>query len=471
MTSEIRVNKIENRSGLGTVTFADTGVDLAGIVTATTFSGSGASLTNVPDSALSAVTASKLSGALPAISAASLTNVPAANVVGVHTSLTVTNTTTVGGGVTISESGIEASGIGITCANINGTSIGGRRNIVINGAMSVAQRGTSSTTTSGYNVVDRFFTTASNFDQLAATISQDSESPDGFANSLKWATTTPETTVDSDESLYIGYKFEGQDLQQLNYGGSSATDFTISFYVKTSITGTYSLTLYRDEPGADRICNRTYTVPDTNWHRYTFTVAGDTSRVIQNDTSSRMRLMFHIAAGSDYTSSTSSTWVDYGNAYFAGGHAANGVATTDNATFYLTGVQLEVGSQATAFEHRNFGEELHLCQRYYEVLVSGSGKTWGGAAVMYLANQTHHQCTFVEKRGTPTLDYVSGTNYYRYYANDSNAHSSTLDQFLYATPRSAGIIANTLSGNLVSGGAAFSYTTNASAFVAISAEL
>ena len=152
MASEIRVNKIENRSGLGTVTFADTGVDLAGIVTATTFSGSGASLTGLP--------AAQLSGALPAISAASLTNVPAANVVGVHTSLTVTNATTtgtavVGGGVTISESGIEASGIGITCANINGGQIGGRRNIIINGAMNVAQRGTSSTV-NDYGTVDRF---------------------------------------------------------------------------------------------------------------------------------------------------------------------------------------------------------------------------------------------------------------------------------------------------------------------------
>ena len=140
MASEIRVNKIENRSGLGTVTFADTGVDLAGIVTATTFSGSGASLTALPAASLTGTVAdARFPATLPAISAANLTNVPAANVVGVHTSLTVTNATTtgsavVGGGVTISESGIEASGIGITCANINGTQIGGRRNIWINGA-------------------------------------------------------------------------------------------------------------------------------------------------------------------------------------------------------------------------------------------------------------------------------------------------------------------------------------------------
>ena len=172
MASEIRVNKIENRSGLGTVTFADTGVDLAGIVTATTFSGSGASLTDLPagnvtgtlpaisGANLTNLPAANITGTLPAISAANLTNIPAPNVVGVHTSLTVTNATTtgtavVGGGVTISESGIEASGIGITVANINGAAIGGRRNMVINGDMRVAQRGTSSTS-AGYYTVDRF---------------------------------------------------------------------------------------------------------------------------------------------------------------------------------------------------------------------------------------------------------------------------------------------------------------------------
>ena len=115
------------------------------------------------DARISTLTASKLSGALPAISALNLTNVPAANVVGVHTSLNITGSTTtgtavVGGGVTISESGIEASGIGITCANINGGQIGGRRNIVINGGMSISQRyGTTATTpTHTQYVVDRW---------------------------------------------------------------------------------------------------------------------------------------------------------------------------------------------------------------------------------------------------------------------------------------------------------------------------
>ena len=143
MASEIRVNKIENRSGLGTVTFADTGVDLAGIVTATTFSGSGASLTNLP--------AAQVTGTLPAISGANLTNLPAANLTGALPAISGANLTgiaatdnvrtgildvagiatfrdnvNVGTAVTITESGIEATGVGITVANINGGAIGGR---------------------------------------------------------------------------------------------------------------------------------------------------------------------------------------------------------------------------------------------------------------------------------------------------------------------------------------------------------
>ena len=122
MASEIRVNKIENRSGLGTVTFADTGVDLAGIVTATTFSGSGASLTNVPDSALSAVTASKLSGALPAISAANLTNVPAANITGTLPAISAANLTNVpAANVTGTLPAISGANLtNLTAANLTG---------------------------------------------------------------------------------------------------------------------------------------------------------------------------------------------------------------------------------------------------------------------------------------------------------------------------------------------------------------
>ena len=429
MASEIRVNKIINRSGLSTVTFSDTGAIVSGIVTANSFSGnvtgavtgSGANLTSIPagqltgtvaDARLTTVSSSKLSGALPALDGSALT--------GINTAF--------GSGTSVNTSGIiTATAFVPTQGQLS------NRNIIINGGCLVAQRGSSSTTTSGYNVVDRFFTTASNFDQLAATISQDSESPDGFAKSLKWATTTPETTVDSNESLYIGYKFEGQDLQQLNYGGSSATEFTISFYVKTSITGTYSLTIFRDEPGTDRICTRTYTVPDTNWHRYTFTVAGDTSRVIQNDNSSRMRLMFHIAAGSDYTSSTSSTWVNYGSSYFAGGHATNGVVTTDNATFYLTGVQLEVGPVATPFEHRSFADELKLCQRYCYVLCEGLNKPIGNGTYWTTSSVFCPVHFPVQMRSAPSMTVANdGSNYWYGWFRDGTGNNEKGDNWSLA---------------------------------------
>ena len=186
MASEIRVNKLNSQTGVGTITLSPTGVDISGITTvstlkvgtgltasedgdvfftgvctATTFTGSGANLTNLP--------AANLTGTLPAISGANLTGIAATDnvrtgILDVAGIATFRNDVNIGAAVTISESGIEASGIGITVANINGAQIGGRRNIIINGAMAVAQRGTSSTG-SGYFTVDRFQVVSSATDE------------------------------------------------------------------------------------------------------------------------------------------------------------------------------------------------------------------------------------------------------------------------------------------------------------------
>ena len=234
MASEIRVNKIENRSGLGTVTFADTGVDLAGIVTATTFSGSGASLTNVPDSALSAVTSSKLTGALPALDGSALTGVASTDNIRTNTDATflkgvnVSGIATVGSAVTISESGIEASGIGITCANINGGQISGRRNLIINGAMNVAQRGTSHTpsnSTSTYQI-DRFI--MENNNGGAYTVSQSTTVPSNqFKNSLKLDVTTADTSLTANQYCQFQQRIEAQNLQAVQ---NFRQPITISFW-------------------------------------------------------------------------------------------------------------------------------------------------------------------------------------------------------------------------------------------------
>jgi len=409
MASEIRVNKIENRSGLGTVTFADTGVDLAGIVTATTFSGSGASLTNVPDSALSAVTASKLTGALPAISGASLTGMASTDnvrtgILDVAGISTFRNTMNVGAAVTISESGLEATGVGITVANINGGQIGGRRNKIYNGKMDVDQRNSGSSVSITNNLtiytVDRFAVQPVNMDEATdITAQQVDDGPDGFTHSLKITTNTAESAIAADEFVDVYQKMEGQDFQDLAYNTSVAKDITMSFYVKSSITGTFGFTVYRDEPGTDRVVNKTYTINSANtWERKIITIAGDTDRAIQNTTGSVWWNTWHLAVGSNYDSATSSTWQNYTTTNFGGGHAQDGVITTAGATWQITGVQLEVGSQATPFEHRSYGEELTLCQRYYQ------GANTVGAGYGSADGYARAGCVYATPmRATPTL--------------------------------------------------------------------
>tara|TARA_X000001382_G_scaffold123833_1_gene107917 strand:+ start:734 stop:1750 length:1017 start_codon:yes stop_codon:yes gene_type:complete len=238
------------------------------------------------------------------------------------------------------------------------------RNLIINGAMQVAQRGTSSTST-GYGSVDRFnVTTNGSFDQLAFTQAQVTDAPAGFSNSYKFTTTTAETTVDADESIGIRTALEGQDLQQLGYGTGSAKKLTLSFYVKSSQTGTFAIYFYSAD--TVRIITRTYTISSANtWEQKFVTIDGDASGSIDNDANESLQISWAIAAGSNFTSSDSTSWSAYSNAKLYYGHAQNAVLTTTNATWQITGVQLELGEQATPFEHRSYGDELRKCRRYY----------------------------------------------------------------------------------------------------------
>ena len=381
MASEIRVNKIENRSGLGTVTFADTGVDLAGIVTATTFSGSGASLTNLP--------AANVTGTLPAISGANLTNLPAANLTGALPAISGANLTGIAATDNVRTGILDVAGIAtfrsdVNIPNINGGQIGGRRNIIINGAMQISQRATSVTVTNtvkGYQTLDRFEYNIHGTITHEMTMAQSSESPDGFSNSLKFSTTTADASLTETQSHYVTTEIEGQDLQQLAYGTSSAKSFTLSFYVKGTITGTYVVWFYSADTG--KALRKTYTISSANtWERKTITVAGDTSSAINNDNGSGMFIRWVLGVGPDYSSgSASTTWSTDGlttvNRYV--GQTANVAATTSD-NWAITGVQMELGSQATAFEHRSFAEELRLCQRYY---FQGDGQELGAGLNNY----------------------------------------------------------------------------------------
>ena len=282
--------------------------------------------------------------------------------------------------------GVGASAAAITVNNTDGTCAANitslnsgqfsNRNKIYNGKMDIDQRNSGSALTLSNNLtiytVDRFSVQPVNMDEATdITAQQVEDAPDGFFHSLKVTTNTAESAIANDEFVSVYQKMEGQDFQDLGYNTSGVKDITMSFYVKSSITGTFGFTVYRDEPGTDRIVNKTYTINSANtWERKIITIAGDTGRGIGGGTSARWWNTWHLAAGSDYDSATSSTWENYTTTNWAGGHAQDGVITTAGATWQITGVQLETGSVATDFEHRSFGQELTLCQRYYQQYVN-----------------------------------------------------------------------------------------------------
>ena len=266
-------------------------------------------------------------------------------------------------GVSASSDAITVSNDGSCTANI--TNNLSNRNLVINGAMEVAQRGTSFTNVGAQEyTLDRFVTLHS-YGGTQMGVSQSSTSPDGFSNSYKLDVNTADTSIGAAEFVFIRHKLEAQNLQQLAYGTSGAKSITLSFYVRSNVTGTYAICLQQKDNSSKQV-NGSYTINSADtWERKTFTYAGDTSGVINNDSGHGLDILWTLAAGSDRTSgSVRSTWTAHANADESVGQTANILHSTSN-NFHLTGVQLEVGSVATDFEHRSFGDELLKCQRYF----------------------------------------------------------------------------------------------------------
>jgi len=273
----------------------------------------------------------------------------------------------------------------------------GRRNLVINGAMNVAQRSTSATGLSGtnsYKTVDRYTTYISSLGTW--TQSQDTNAPSGFAHSLKMLCTTADASPASTNRMLIQTKIEGQDIQSLGFGDTSNT-YTVSFYVKSNVTGTYILEQYGDTASATgHNISTAYTVDTANtWERKTITLNVD-SGAMTSDNTSGLVLSFWLGSGTNYTSGTlNSSW----SSSSAGNRAVGQVnlASATNNYWQITGLQLEVGDTATEFEHRSFGEELSLCKRYYQA--DGRLTATGDGACAYLMASS---LLPVEMRATPT---------------------------------------------------------------------
>lgn len=273
----------------------------------------------------------------------------------------IKNTATNDGGVQIDASGhVIVDGVQLPSAGAFSS-----RRININGAMQVAQRNTTKTgiVDNGHYTVDRFKTILSNLGTYTQT--QESDAPAGFKYSLKMACTVQDDSPASGDKFYLLHAIEGQDLQSLAYGTSSAAALTISFYVKSNKTGNATLTIQQKDNSDKQVCLQYSISAASTWEKKTLLIPGDTSGVINNDTGAGLSFQWWLNSGSDFTGGSHQTdWVTETN---ADRNASNlGIGGSTNDFFQLTGVQLELGAIATPFEHRRFAEELNDCKRYYQ---------------------------------------------------------------------------------------------------------
>ena len=253
----------------------------------------------------------------------------------------------------------------------------GVRNLIINGDMRIAQRGTSVsgiTSSSGnYYTVDRmgaWMTSAGTW-----TMTQDNDVPEGFYNSIKWSCTTANASLSAGSYLHLTHNIEAQNCQVLKFGSSSAESLTLSFWVKSNKTGTYVVEFYHDD--ASKSLSKTYTIDTADtWEKKTVTVAGNTANAIVSDNGMGLQIWHWLIAGTNFSSGTAhSSWATRVIANDAPDQTVNLADSTSNY-INITGVQLEVGDTATPFEHRPYDMELARCQRYYYKWNTTTSNNW-----------------------------------------------------------------------------------------------
>ena len=297
----------------------------------------------------------------------------------------------------------------------------GSKNIVINGDMSIAQRSTSvaSITATGYYTVDRFQTQISSLGTWTQSQSTDVPSGQGFATSLKMDCTTADAAPAAGDYLIITSRFEGQNLQYLKKGTASATSLTLSFWVKSTKTGTFVVQLFDSDN--TRQISKSYTVNVSNtWEKKTITYEGDTTGAYDNDNNGSLQLNFWLGAGTTYTSGTlQTTWAAYADANSAVGQV--NIADSTSNDFYITGVQLEAGTTASDFEFLPYDINKNRCERYFLIPITSNGSDAAIAnGTMYTASDFYGVFEIGKgMRAAPTLSAPSGTNFYGIVGNSA----------------------------------------------------
>ena len=368
---------------------------------------------------------------------------------------------------------LDASGG--TTATVNGytptaSNMAGR-NRIINGDMRVSQRfGATSTGTisGGAYTLDRWLAiVVGGTANLSAQ--QTTTAPTGFYNSLAVTVGTGVTPAGTDERS-MAQKIEGLNVADLAWGTANAKPVTISFWVRSSVTGTFGFTV--SNAGFNRTLVQSYVINSADtWEHKTITISGDTSGTWLKDNGAGIALYWDLGVGTTYSGTASSSWQAAGYEGLTGGTK---LSATTGATFYITGVQLEEGSVATPFEHRQYGQELALCQRYY-FKTSGGPTNSAPLGVGFIDSSTVAVVSTyfpVDMRTAPTSLEQSGTaGHYRVRRTGSGVNCSVVPSFFSATSNSAASSFTVASG-LTAGQACLGGTTTAdTGFLAWSAEL
>ena len=517
MASEIRVNKINSRTGVGTITLSPTGVDFTGIATVATLKattgivttltvtgtttlngnldlqdddkiliGTGDDLQIYHNGSTSFITDSigdfrirgdavkiqssggENSAQFTADGAAKLyyDNNQKFETTGVGAS--VTGAFNVGTGTSITSSSLIVNDVQYPTAGPLSN-----RNLVINGAMQVAQRGTSSTT-NGYGSLDRWHIQwdGGTVTHTQTAITSGSPYDEGFRSVLRLT-----NTANTNNAAHYRNPFQYIEAQNLAQSGwnykSSSSYVTLSFWVRSSVAQQFYGYLRTFDGTSQGYSFSMGTLSADTWTKVTKTIPGNSNITIDNDSGSGLQLNIAAYWGGNFTSSgnTTDTWA----AFSSGSRTpdfSNTWSNTTGATFDITGVQLEVGEKATPFEHRSYGDELQRCLRYYHMVAEGTGHSICNMAI-YGTNNAYGNYTFpVAMRAAPTVDSTDATGHFILY---SNSAGDTFDTVFIENSRTNSVEFRATASNSLSGAtiahAAFARVNNSSAHVGLSAEL
>lgn len=350
-------------------------------------------------------------------------------------------------------------------------SLQGFRNRIINGDMRIDQRNAGASATfanTGAYSIDRWRISNA---VSTVTAQQSTTAPTGFNNSLLITVTSADSNPPSSGTSHaLQYYIEGTNVADLGFGSASAKTVTLSFWVRSSLTGTYGIQIGNNAP-ATRAYVAQYTINSANTFEYkTITISGDTTGTWATNTGIGIAVIFDLGSGSSYQAASANTWTTSDNRRISGNAL---FASTASATFYITGVQLEVGSVATPFERRPYGTELALCQRYYYRLGPSITNSMFGVGWNISTTQAASLITFpVTMRTSPSALEQSGTagDYAVFHGAGSGTACSSVPTFGVANTQNCRILLTVASGLTANGGSMTrAETTNG--YLGFSAEL